>query len=87
MAESRRTWELQHGELLPGDRVFHINGDRTNNHISNLAKVHYNQTKFVMLKESKILWMPKTDKKAFTNEVLALGRKREEERKKQRVGV
>jgi len=80
MAESRRVWELQRGELLPGDRVFHIDGDRTNNKISNLAKVHYNQTKFVMLKESKILWMPKVDKKAFTNEILALAKQREREK-------
>lgn len=58
IAESRRIWELQRGELKEGDRVFHIDGDRTNNNIRNLAKVHYNQTKFLMLKESKILWMP-----------------------------
>lgn len=58
MAESRRVWELQRGPLEEGDRVFHIDGDRTNNNIRNLAKVHYNQTKFIMLKESKILWMP-----------------------------
>ena len=77
MAESRRVWELQRGPLQEGDRVFHVDGDRTNNKISNLAKVHYNQTKFVMLKESKILWMPKTDRKSLTNEVLALARKRD----------
>lgn len=58
MAESRRQWELQRGALEPGDRVFHIDGDRTNNRISNLAKVHYNQTRFTMLKKSKVLWMP-----------------------------
>lgn len=59
VAESRRVWELRRGELLEGDRVFHIDGDRTNNRIENLAKVHYNQVKFVMLKESKVLWMPR----------------------------
>src|SRR5713226_492836 len=77
--ESRRIWELQKGELQAGDRVFHIDGDRTNNRISNLAKIHYNQTKFVMLKESKILWMPKIlaeSKKSLTNEVLALAKRR-----------
>lgn len=80
MAESRRVWELQRGELVPGDRVFHIDGDRTNNKISNLAKVHYNETRFVMLKESKILWMPKVDRKALTNEVLALAKARERQK-------
>lgn len=59
VTEARRVWELTNGELEPGDRVFHIDGDRTNNSIRNLAKVHYNQVKFKMLKESKILWMPK----------------------------
>lgn len=69
MAESRRAWELEHGEeLQPGDRIFHIDGNRENNKLSNLAKVHYNQTKFVMLKESKILWMPKQN---LTDRVLA----------------
>ncbi len=78
MAESRRVWELTHGDLEEGDRVFHIDGDRTNNNIRNLAKIHYNQVKFKMLKESKVLWMPKTvGRKDFTNEILALARKRE----------
>lgn len=58
-AESRRVWELQRGDLEEGDRVFHLNGDRTNNHISNLAKVHFNTTKFVFLKSSRILHFPK----------------------------
>lgn len=77
IAESRRVWELQRGELLEGDRVFHLDGDRTNNNIRNLAKVHFNTTKFVMLKESKVLWMPKAGKHDLTNEVLALAKKRE----------
>ena len=59
VTEARRVWELTHGELEPGDRVFHVDGDRTNNSIRNLAKVHYNQVAFKFLKESKILWMPK----------------------------
>ncbi len=68
---------MQRGELKEGDKVFHIDGDRTNNRITNLAKVHYNQVKFVMLKESKILWMPKTvGKKDLTREVLDLAKKR-----------
>lgn len=57
-SEARRIWELQRGELQAGDRVFHMDGDRTNNNIRNLSKVHFNSTKFVMLKQSKILWEP-----------------------------
>ncbi len=64
MAESRRIWELKRGPLDPGDRVFHIDGDRTNNEIRNLAMVHFNQTKFTFLKESKVLYMP-TQKSSF----------------------
>lgn len=55
MAESRRIWELKKGDLEAGDRVFHIDGDRTNNDIGNLARVHFNQTKFIFLKESRQL--------------------------------
>lgn len=81
MAEARRVWELSRGPLDAGDRVFHMDGDRTNNKIQNLAKIHFNQTKFTFLKHSEILWMPKVDRKAFTNEVLALARKRLPQRK------
>ncbi len=58
-AESRRIWELRRGPLDEGDRVYHIDGDRTNNRIGNLAKVHFNATKFVFLKKSIVLWEPK----------------------------
>lgn len=67
MAESRRVWELHHGELEAGDRVFHCNGDRTDNRIQNLAMVHFNQTKFIVLKQS--LKLPSWD------EVWGKGRK------------
>lgn len=61
-AESRRIWELQRGPLDEGDRVYHIDGDRTNNKIGNLAKVHFNSVKFVFLKKSRVLWEPKPKK-------------------------
>lgn len=64
MAESRRCWELRKGPLEAGDRVFHIDGDRTNNDIRNLAMVHFNQTKFTFLKKSEILYMP-TQKSSY----------------------
>lgn len=76
VSEARRVWEQHRGELDSGDRVFHMDGDRTNNNIRNLAKVHFNDIKFTMLKESKVLWAPKVDRKAFTNEILALAKKR-----------
>ncbi len=64
-AESRRVWELTHGELEPGDRVYHIDGDRTNNQINNLAKVHFNSTKFVFLKQSRVLYTPTPRRNLF----------------------
>ncbi len=63
MAESRRVWELQRGPLVEGDRVFHLDGDRTNNNIRNLAKIHFRQTKFKMLPTSRVLWIPPAAKK------------------------
>lgn len=74
--EGRRVYELTHGELEAGYRVFHMDGDRTNNSPRNLSAVKFNTTKFVMLKESKVLWMPKAGKHDLTNEVLALAKKR-----------
>lgn len=58
MAEARRTWELKRGDLEAGDRIYHMDGNRENNDIRNLAKIHFNQTRFVFLKQSKILYMP-----------------------------
>jgi hypothetical protein len=63
-AESRRIWEMQRGELAEGDRIYHIDGDRTNNRIGNLAKVHFNSTKFVFLKQSRVLYMPSSRHKS-----------------------
>lgn len=57
-AESRRMWAMYRGELEEGDRIFHIDGNRENNKISNLALIHFNQTKFSLYKESKVLYMP-----------------------------
>lgn len=55
MSEARRVWELHHDTLEDGDRIFHTNGDRTDNRIQNLAKVHFNQTKYVFRGRAGIL--------------------------------
>lgn len=65
--ENRRTWELHNGDLVEGDKVYHLDGDRTNNNIRNLAKIHFNTTKFTMLKESRVLWKPTGKAKVFAN--------------------
>lgn len=56
--ESWRIWDLHFGDKDPrieGDRVFHKNGDRTNNAPTNLGKIHFNETKFVFLKQKRML--------------------------------
>lgn len=65
--EARAMWEATHGDLREGDRVFHLDGDRTNNNIRNLAKIHFNTTKFTMLKESRVLWKPTGKAKVMKN--------------------
>lgn len=75
MAESRRVWELKKGPLDAGDRVFHIDGNRTNNDIKNLAMVHFNQTKFTFLKTSKILFMPTTKSSYVLPEIRTIDKK------------
>lgn len=57
-ARSRRNWELKHGTLEEGDRVFHIDGNRENDDPRNLAKVHFNAVKFVVLNKARVLYDP-----------------------------
>lgn len=62
VSENRRVWDLTFGHkdpIKPGDKVHRRDGDRTNNSPENLAKIHYNQTKFVFLKKARILFEPK----------------------------
>lgn len=44
--------------LEPGERVFHRNGVRDDNDISNLVIVKYNTTKFIPMKHSIVLFIP-----------------------------
>jgi hypothetical protein len=39
MAKYRRVWERQHGPIPPGYHIHHVDGDRKNNDVSNLACV------------------------------------------------
>lgn len=60
-AEARRLWELYHGELKPGDRVFLIRGTGSKIERGNLTMIHFrtaDQDKFKVLAHTRILYMP-----------------------------
>lgn len=44
--------------LVEGDRVFFADGDRTNRALSNLRRIHFNKTKFVLLARSRPIFIP-----------------------------
>lgn len=54
-AEARRVWELYHGPLSDGDRVFLIAGVGSKIEISNLTIVHFRTEKWKVLDHSRVL--------------------------------
>lgn len=59
LPENRYNYIMQKGPLAEGQRVFHADGDVENNHISNLVRIQFNTKKFVVLKTSRVLYVPK----------------------------
>lgn len=45
-------------KIVEGDRVFFADGDRTNRDVSNLRRIHFNSTKFVLLPHSRPIYVP-----------------------------
>ncbi len=45
-------------KIVEGDRVFFADGDRMNRSVENLRRIHFNTTKFIMLKASRVIYMP-----------------------------
>lgn len=66
LAEARYQWIMQKGPLEEGARVFHVNGDLTDNRVQNLAKIVFGKKRFILLKESRVLYVPKTTKESET---------------------
>lgn len=60
-SEHRWIAELQilDRELEPGERVFHKDGSRAHNDPGNLVVIRFSTAKFVPLKRSKVLFIPK----------------------------
>lgn len=59
MPESRYNWITQKGEIKEGEKVYHVNGDVTDNRVQNLVKIQFNTKKFIILKSSRVLYIPK----------------------------
>ena len=62
MPESRYNWVMSKGALREGQRVFHLNGDVTDNRPQNLVPIQFNTKKFIILKSSRVLYIPKSTK-------------------------
>jgi len=45
-------------KIVEGDRVFFADGDRTNRHVDNLRRIHFNTVKFVLLPRSRPIYIP-----------------------------
>lgn len=54
-AEARRIWEIYHGKLKEGDRIFLIAGVGSPIKISNLTMIHFRTEKWHMLEHSRVL--------------------------------
>ena len=59
--QSRLVYSLQFGELQEGQRVFHKDGDRTNDEAENLVAIQFNEFRFQLFPERKVLYMPKKE--------------------------
>jgi hypothetical protein len=49
------------GDLQPGEKVFHLNGKKDDNHPKNLIRIQFDTTKYYVkhLPESRVLHVPK----------------------------
>ena len=50
-------------ELDENERVFFKDGDRENVRYENLATIHFSQTKFKYLPHSRVIYVPRSEKK------------------------
>lgn len=50
---------LENRELMPGEKVYHKDGNRENNQPENLVVIRFSQTKYRFLPRSRVLYMPK----------------------------
>lgn len=58
MRRSRRNWELKHGDIPEGVRIFRLDGDPTNDDPGNLVGIKFNTTRFSFLKRARVVYDP-----------------------------
>lgn len=66
MPEARYQYIMHKGPLEEGARVFHSNGDLEDNRPQNLSRIIFRKKRFVILKTSRVLYIPKTTKESET---------------------
>lgn len=59
MPESRYNWAVEKGEIPEGVKIYHRDGNVENNDTDNLIDIQFNTRKYVALKTSRILYVPK----------------------------
>lgn len=67
--DGEKKWKAEHRwvmeqkvlgrDLEEGERVYHRDGDRENNQPANLVAIKFATTKYVFLKKSRVLYIPK----------------------------
>lgn len=73
ISQGRLHYQQANGTLEKEQRVFHIDGDRTNNDTDNLVAIRFNPARFQLLPHRRIMFMPKL-KAAPSARALALAR-------------
>lgn len=59
IGQGRLNYIKEHGHLSDDQRVYHIDGDRTNNSEENLVAITFSTTRFQLLPQRRIMFMPK----------------------------
>lgn len=59
ISQGRLHYQKAHGTLEREQRVYHIDGDRTNNDEDNLVAITFSTTRFQLLPQRRIMFMPK----------------------------
>jgi hypothetical protein len=59
ISQGRLHYQQANGSLDRNQRVYHIDGDRTNNDAENLVAITFSEKRFQLLPHRRIMFMPK----------------------------